>query len=63
LTRLLESALDGNAHIAIVCTVSPALRCAEESLNTLKFAGRAKLIKMAARVNEVLDAKTLLQVT
>ena len=61
LTRILESALDGNAHIAIICTISPTLRCAEESLNTLKFAARAKQIKMHARVNEVVDDKTLLK--
>ena len=61
LTRILESALDGNAQIAIICTISPASRCVDESLNTLKFAARAKLIKMNARVNEVLDDKTLLK--
>eukprot|EP01035_Chromulina_nebulosa_P025653 gene25653-33500_t len=61
LTRILESALDGNAHIAIICTVSPALRCVEESLNTMKFAARAKLVRMNARINEVVDDKTLLK--
>ena len=43
LTRLLESALDGNAQIAIICTISPTVKCADESLNTLKFAARAKV--------------------
>ena len=61
LTRILESALDGNAHIAIICTVSPTLRCVEESLNTMKFAARAKLVRMNARINEVVDEKTLLK--
>eukprot|EP01039_Chlorochromonas_danica_P003725 gene3725-4074_t len=61
LTRLLESALDGNARIAIICTISPAARCAEETNNTLKFAARAKLIKMNAKVNENMDDKTLLR--
>jgi len=61
LTRLLESALDGNAQIAIICTVSPTQKCFEETANTLKFAARAKQIKMHAEVNEVMDDKTLLK--
>ena len=59
--RSINHALDGNAQIAIICTISPASRCVDESLNTLKFAARAKLIKMNARVNEVLDDKTLIK--
>jgi hypothetical protein len=62
LTRILESALDGNAQIGIVCTVSPTSKCVEETSNTLKFASRAKMIKMSAKVNETLDDKTLLRV-
>ncbi|RYG59463.1 hypothetical protein EON64_20190, partial [archaeon] len=61
LTRLLECTLDGNARIAIICTVSPAIRCAEESNNTLKFASRAKLVKMQASISESQDDKTLLR--
>lgn len=61
LTRLLESALDGNARIAIICNISPTARCLEESANTLKFGARAKLIRLFARVNENLDDKTLLR--
>eukprot|EP01038_Epipyxis_sp_PR26KG_P004439 gene4439-6278_t len=61
LTRILESALDGNALIAIICTISPAAKCFEETNNTLKFAARAKLIKMSAKVNETVDDKTLLR--
>eukprot|EP01033_Poteriospumella_lacustris_P002781 gene2781-2021_t len=61
LTRLLETALDGNGRIAVICTVSPTLRCVEETANTLKFGARAKLIQMHAKVNEALDDKTLLR--
>lgn len=61
LTRLLQSSLSGNAQITIICTISPTLRCAEESLNTLKFAARAKSIRTRADVNEVMDDKTLLR--
>lgn len=62
LTRILESALGGNARISIICTVSPASRCIEETVNTLKFATRAKLIRMNAKMNETADDKTLLRV-
>jgi hypothetical protein len=61
LTRLLETALDGNGKIAIVCTISPTLRCVEETANTLKFGVRAKLIQMHAKINETVDDKTLLR--
>lgn len=61
LTRLMQAALSGNAKIAIICTMSSSLRCLEESVNTLKFASRAKRVKMEAIVNEVSDDKTLLK--
>ena len=59
--RILQTALSGNSLISIICTISPTLRCAEESNNTLKFASRAKTIRMEARVNESMDDKTLLR--
>lgn len=62
LTRLLESALDGNARICIICTISPNMKCVEETINTLKFASRAKTIKLQAKINENIDDKTLLKV-
>ena len=62
LTRLLQTSLSGNAQIALVCTISPTMRCFDETNNTLKFAARAKRIKMSAQVNEVMDDKTLLKV-
>jgi len=61
LTRIMQSALSGNSQIAIICTISPALSCVDETNNTLKFAARAKRIKMDSRVNEVMDDKTLLR--
>lgn len=61
LTRLLQSSLSGNAKIAVICTVSPTLRCVDETHNTLRFATRAKRIKTNASVNEVMDDKTLLK--
>jgi hypothetical protein len=62
LCRILQTALSGNSLISIICTISPTLRCAEESNNTLKFATRAKTIRMEAKVNESMDDKTLLRV-
>lgn len=61
LTRLLQSSLSGNAKIAVICTVSPTLRCVDETHNTLRFATRAKKIKTNAAVNELMDDKTLLK--
>lgn len=61
LTRLLQSSLSGNAKIAVICTVSPTLRCVDETHNTLRFATRAKRIKTHACVNELMDDKTLLK--
>jgi hypothetical protein len=39
--------------VAIVCNVTPAAAQAEETHNTLKFAQRAKLIRVAVSRNEV----------
>ena len=41
LTRLLQSALDGDARMAIICTICPSAKCTGESVNTLKFVGPA----------------------
>lgn len=63
LTRILQEPLSGNAVIAIICTITPALRCADETHNTLKFATRAKKVKLsAAEINELTDERgTLLR--
>ncbi|KAL7341687.1 kinesin motor domain-containing protein [Rhodotorula toruloides] len=44
LTRLLQPALSGNSRVAVVCTVSPDAEQATETLSTLKFAKRAKMV-------------------
>ena len=49
LTRLLQPSLSGAAQVAIVCTVTPAALQSEETLNTLKFAARAKRVRSRAR--------------
>ena len=45
LTLLLRDALGGDARTAVIATVSPLERCFAETLSTLHFAQRAKLVK------------------
>ncbi|XP_052194542.1 kinesin-like protein KIN-12D [Diospyros lotus] len=52
LTFLLQDSLGGNSKTMIIANVSPSIWCAAETLNTLKFAQRAKLIPNNAIVNE-----------
>ena len=49
LTHLLKSSLEGNCHLVMVACVNPSHACFEESHNTLKYANRAKNIKIAPR--------------
>jgi hypothetical protein len=59
LTRLLASALGGNAKTCVVTCISPASFNIGESLSTLRFASRAKRIVNLVHKNELLDVKTL----
>ncbi|XP_066395400.1 kinesin-like protein KIN-12E isoform X1 [Miscanthus floridulus] len=52
LTFLLQDSLGGNSKTTIVSNVSPSIRSSSETLSTLKFAQRAKLIQNNAKVNE-----------
>ncbi|CBI32470.3 unnamed protein product, partial [Vitis vinifera] len=52
LTFLLQDSLGGNSKTMIIANVSPSICCSAETLNTLKFAQRAKLIQNNAVVNE-----------
>ena len=52
LTFLLRDSLGGNSKTFIVATVSPAEDSFGETMSTLKFAARAKLVKNKAVVNE-----------
>ncbi|XP_038975295.1 kinesin-like protein KIN-1 isoform X2 [Phoenix dactylifera] len=45
LTRILRDALGGNSRTALLCCCSPSPSNASESLSTLRFGTRAKLIK------------------
>jgi len=61
LTRILQPSLSGNARMAIICCATPSELYLEETRSTLQFAARAKLVKTRAKVNEILDDRTLLK--
>lgn len=54
LTFLLKDSIGGNSKTAMIANVSPASINFSETLSTLKFAQRAKLIKNNASINEEL---------
>lgn len=55
LTRLLQDSLGGNAHTLMIACVSPTEWNIGETVNTLKYANRARNIKNRAVVNEKED--------
>ena len=57
LTRLLSQALGGNSLTTIICTVSPASINYYQTLSTLRFATRAKSVKLKVTSNEYMDDK------
>lgn len=62
LTRILQPSLSGNAKVAMICNVSPALGNVSETLNTLKFASRAKHIQQrAVKMNQDPYERALIQ--
>lgn len=52
LTFILRDSLGGNSKTAIIANVSPSVLNVNETLSTLKFAQRAKLIRNKAVINE-----------
>ena len=52
LTFLLRDSLGGNSKTLIICCISPISASFGETLSTLKFAQRAKLMKNKAVINE-----------
>lgn len=61
LTRILQPSLSGNSRISFICCATPTEMCLEETRSTLQFAARAKLVKTNARVNEVLDDRSIIK--
>ena len=59
LTFLLRDSLGGNAKTVIIANVSPATLYYNETLSTLKFAQRAKMIKNKAVVNKDIQGNVL----
>eukprot|EP00164_Ancoracysta_twista_P000239 GFYU01000341.1.p1 GENE.GFYU01000341.1~~GFYU01000341.1.p1 ORF type:complete len:608 (+),score=194.91 GFYU01000341.1:184-2007(+) len=60
ITRLLQASLGGNARVAVVCCISPSAQNYEESLQTLKFASRAKKITNKVKENVVEDERMVM---
>ncbi len=52
LTFLLRDSLGGNAKTSMLATISPLSYAFGETLSTLQFATRAKMIKNKAVINE-----------
>ncbi|KAK8626852.1 hypothetical protein V6N13_134482 [Hibiscus sabdariffa] len=52
IVNVIQDSLGGNSKTMIIANVSPSICCTIETLNTLKFAQRAKLIQNNAVVNE-----------
>merc|ERR1712228_1171542 len=46
LTRLLQDALGGNCKTTMICNISPSSNCWDDTMNTLKYADKAKNIKL-----------------
>ncbi len=60
LTFILKNSLGGNAKTTLLVTCSPHAFNAEETVSTLRFAQRAKLIKNRVRQNRQLSVADLL---
>jgi kinesin family protein 18/19 len=54
LTRMLKDSLGGNCKTVMISNISPAASQFEESVNTLKYASRAKNIKYKVQANKKL---------
>ena len=52
LTRLLQDSLGGNSKTCMIACVSSAEENLEESLNTLRYAARARAIRNAPKINK-----------
>merc|ERR1719456_631091 len=52
LTRVLQESLGGNSLCTMLATLSPASCNFEETLSTVRYANRAKAIKVSAKKNE-----------
>ncbi|KAI9628106.1 hypothetical protein H4Q26_018216 [Puccinia striiformis f. sp. tritici PST-130] len=60
LTRLLQTSLSGNAKVVVICAVSADARSVVETLSTLRFARRAKMVVTKAERGTIIDDKSAL---
>lgn len=51
LTRLLKDSIGGNCRTIMIAAVSPSTLSYEDTYNTLKYANRAKEIKLSVRTS------------
>lgn len=51
LTHLLKPSLEGNCRVCMIAAINPSHKSYEESHNTLKYANRAKQIKLSVTAN------------
>ncbi|XP_055684227.1 kinesin-like protein KIF21A isoform X1 [Lutzomyia longipalpis] len=61
LTRLLQDSLGGNSQTVMIACVSPSDRDFMETLNTLKYANRARNIKNRVQINQDQSSRTISQ--
>ncbi|XP_050086472.1 kinesin-like protein KIF21B isoform X2 [Anopheles aquasalis] len=61
LTRLLQDSLGGNSQTIMIACVSPSDRDFMETLNTLKYANRARNIKNKVQVNQDQSSRIISQ--
>ncbi|WFD43535.1 hypothetical protein MPSI1_002197 [Malassezia psittaci] len=61
LTRLLQTSLSGDARVAVLCTISQEFSAAQETLSTLKFGRRCKMVVTKAQKHVTVDDKALLE--
>lgn len=53
LTRILKDSLGGNCSTVMIANVSPSSKMYDDTLNTLKYANRAKEIKTSVSIKAV----------
>jgi len=59
LTRMLQQSLGGNSKTSLIVTCSPSAFNEAETISTLRFGQRAKMIKNVAKVNQERSAEEL----
>ncbi|XP_076911158.1 kinesin-like protein KIN-12C [Bidens hawaiensis] len=55
LTHLLRESLGGNSKLTLICAISPDDMCSAETISTLRFGHRAKLIHNNPIVNRLIE--------